>query len=347
MKLQARQIAAFLRSPDPAVRAVLVYGPDSGLVRERAALLAAHVVDDPADPFRVAELSAAQLKADPARLADEAAAIALTGGRRVIRVREDGETIPPEPFAGWLDGGPGDGYVVVEAGDLAARSPLRKLFEGARDAAALPCYADEAESLDRLIESVLKAAGLRADRDALAYLSGHLGSDRAITRSELDKLVLYKGDDRGTITLEDVEAVVGDSASIDVETAVFAAAEGDHGALDRALVRLYQEGLNPVGALRIAQAHFQRLHLAAGAMEQGASAGDAVGALRPPVFFKAKPRLTRQLGLWSRPRIARALEVLMEAEADTKRTGMPGEAICARALFTLANAAKAARERRR
>ncbi|MDH5558353.1 MAG: DNA polymerase III subunit delta, partial [Alphaproteobacteria bacterium] len=80
MKLQANQVDAFIRQPNPAVRAILVFGPDDGLARERAAALLKGAIDDPDDPFLVAHLTGAVIAADPARLLDEAAAIPLTGG---------------------------------------------------------------------------------------------------------------------------------------------------------------------------------------------------------------------------------------------------------------------------
>jgi len=338
MKIAPRAIAAFLRAPDAKIRAILVYGPDSGLVRERAAILAKTVVDDLDDPFRVANVAPAELRADPARLADEAAAIAMTGGRRVVRVRGGDETPPHQPIADWLAHGSGDALIIVEAGELAPRAPLRKLFEVAADAAALPCYGDDERSLEPVVRETLAAHDLRPSPEAMAFLVDNLGGDRMVSRLELEKLALYKTGE-GTVELDDARACVGDSAAVEIDTAVLAAAEGDHGALDRALGRLFDEGTTPVGALRAGQRYFQRLHLAAGLVERGKSEEQAVGALRPPVFFRVKPRMVSQLRAWRRPRIARALEVLVDAEASCKRTGVPAAAVAARAFFTIANAA--------
>ena len=94
MKLNAGQIDAFIRKPNPAMCAILVYGPDNGLARERAALLVRGAVADPADPFLVADLTGENIAADPARLMDEAAAIPLTGGRRIVRVRDASPSAP-------------------------------------------------------------------------------------------------------------------------------------------------------------------------------------------------------------------------------------------------------------
>src|SRR5712692_7363522 len=115
MKLAGGRVEAFLRRPDPDIRAVLLYGPDAGLVRERAETVARTICPDLRDPFRVADLAAATLVSDPARLADEAAQISLMGGRRVVRVREAGDGLAPL-FARFLsDSGGSDTLVVAEA----------------------------------------------------------------------------------------------------------------------------------------------------------------------------------------------------------------------------------------
>ncbi|MBY0431647.1 MAG: DNA polymerase III subunit delta, partial [Rhodospirillales bacterium] len=117
MKLSGSRIDSFVRTPDPKVRAILVYGPDGGLVRERIERLARGVVADLTDPFRVADLSAKSILDDPARLADEAASLSLTGGRRVVRIRDAGDSLT-NLFTSFLDHSSGDSLVLAEAGEL-------------------------------------------------------------------------------------------------------------------------------------------------------------------------------------------------------------------------------------
>jgi DNA polymerase-3 subunit delta len=226
VKFSGRKIQQFLDSPAPDVRAVLLYGPDAGLVRERADGLVSGVAGDVGDPFRVAELSPDEIAKEPARLFDEAAAIAMTGGRRALRLRDPGDGLS-DVFSRFLEDPPGDGLVVLEAGDLPPRSKLRKLFEAANRAAALPCYRDEGRDLEALVQDMAQKAGYRMTREARAYLVVNLGGDRALTRREMEKLLLYMGpggaqdaaaggagQDRGDreITLAHVQACVGDSA---------------------------------------------------------------------------------------------------------------------------------------
>src|SRR6516164_10014844 len=206
MKLAPSRIAAFLQRPDPETRAVLLYGPDAGLVRERAETIARSVCPDLKDPFRVADLGAAVLTADPARLEDEAAQLCLTGGRRVVRVRGVSEALA-KLFADFLKSSPGDAFVVVEAGELPARGALRRVFEDAPHGTAIGCYPDTPLDLAALIRETLAAHRVTASRDAGQFLVEHLGGDRLLTRSELEKLALYAGDD-GRVELEDAQQSV-------------------------------------------------------------------------------------------------------------------------------------------
>ena len=342
MKIAPAQADRFVGNPGPDCVAVLVYGPDSGLVRERARKLASTVVEDLADPFRVTEIAAPALREDPAKLADEACAMSLMGGRRVVRLRDAGDAAAAALEDVLSTASSADVLVVAEAGDLNPRSKLRKLFEGAENGAAVACYMDDERSLSEVIRETLGQSGLAVSPDAMAFLADHLGSDRMLSRMELEKLATYAlGGNQ--VTLEDAEAVVGDGAAIALEDISFSTADGNVAALDRALGLAFDEGTNAVAVVRAAQRHFQRLHRAAGAVAGGATPDQAVKALRPPVFFKRARAFRSQLQNWSAPRLSGALTALTEAEIACKTTGIPAEAACRRALLALAR--QAARSR--
>jgi DNA polymerase III subunit delta len=343
MKLTAQRIEGFLRKPDPTVIAVLLYGPDRGLVRERADRLVATVVGDVTDPFRVADVAAESLKDDPARLRDEAAALPFSGGRRVVRIRE-GKDVLMDAVRNLLELGGGGGLVVVEAGDLGPRSPLRQIFESESKAATLPCYADEGDALRRVIEADLTAHGLTIAPEAMDYLTSHLGADRRVTRSELEKLAVYK--EGGQIEVDDVLAVVGDAAATSLDTIAYSACGGNIGLLDRALTTAFAEGLSPISLLRAVARHLQRLLEARAALAAGGSADQAMAALRPAVFYRQRASFRAQMDLWDVTLIGEGLLVLTYAELDCKRTGAPQKLLCQRALFRLAELARAPRGKR-
>jgi DNA polymerase-3 subunit delta len=343
VKIAAGRIDAFVRGPDAKARAILLYGPDSGAVRERAKALVAGAAENITDPFRVTELTGANLREDPARLADEAGALSLIGGRRAVWVREATDGLA-ELFESLLENFPGDALVVVEAGELTARSALRVLFEGADNAAALPCYIDEGDTLERVIRDTLKARGLSVADDALIYLTTNVVGDRMLVHSEIDKLALYCTGET-EITLDAARESVGDSGEMDLEEVAYAAGGGDQQALARALARVAAEGTSPITVLRAVARHFQRLHLASSMIAGGAPADRAMKALRPPVFFKREGAFRAQLARWTPATLADALDALTAAEADCKRTGIPAETLGERALIALT--ARGARVRTR
>jgi DNA polymerase-3 subunit delta len=338
VKIAPSRLAGFLQRPDPEIRAVLFYGPDAGLVRERADGLARTVCADLSDPFRVATLNGAVLAADPARLADEAAQLSLAGGRRVVRVR-GGADVQGRLFAGFLAELPGEALVVVEAGELPGSSSLRRTFEVSPRAAAVGCYPDGPRDRAMVIRDSLAAHRVTASRDATQYLVDHLGDDRLVTRSELDKLALYAGDG-GRVELEDAVRSVGDSAALELDDAVMAAAEGDTARLERVLGRVFQEGESPVTVVRATLRHLQRLHGLAARIAGGGSAEEVMRAARPPIFFKHQDSIRRQLALWREAGLRTALGRLAEAEIRIKTTGFPAETLCREALATVAQAAK-------
>ncbi|MGB0681334.1 MAG: DNA polymerase III subunit delta [Magnetovibrionaceae bacterium] len=328
---------------------VLVYGPDQGLVKERGDHLGRTVLDDLSDPFRVADLKPEDLKKDPARLDDEARAMSFGGGRRLIRVRgaTDGTG---EAVKNLLAGDGFDALVVIEAGDLPARSALRKLVEGNDRAAALPCYVDGGRDLETVIRETLQAEGLTVSREALGYLLENLGSDRLVSRGELIKLALYKGGGAAPekeISLADAQAVIGDNGLTTLDDLCHAIGLGDLAKLDHSLERAFNEGQAPVAILRATQRHFQRLFQVSQAMGRGQNAEQAVGGLRPPVFFKWKSAFQAQANRWSEAGLKRALSILTEAEIDAKTTGLPDQALCARALMRIGMAARQAAAQRR
>ena len=342
MKIEPRQADAFLKKPDPKVRAVVIYGNDDGLIAERAAQLARTVCDDLKDPFRVVDIAGEVLKGDPARLADEFSALSLIGGRRVIRVRPAGEE-SVAALENLVAAGAGDALIVVEGGNLTPRSGLRTLAETEPCLAALPCYADSEEDLERLVEDAARARGFTVEEDALAWIVERLGGDRGQTRSEIDKLMLYKaGDESRAITLADAAAVLGDTSAMDIDDVVGATFDGDLVTLDRALDRVFAEGGNPVQLVRALQRHADQLHVVSGHLAKGGNLESAMFKARGlPRGGPVRRRFEGHIRRWPLSRLGLALSRILDAEIECKSTGLPDQAIARRLCLSLARAVAA------
>jgi len=337
VKIANNRADGFVNRPDAQVRVVLVYGPDEGLVRERVVKLCRTVVADLDDPFRVADFDAAGLKEDPARLLDEACAIPMTGGRRVVRLRgvDEGSV---KAVTALLQTPTASALVVLQAGDLSSRSDLRKLLEEADEGAAIACYLDDPEAVEGVVRAFLKAEGLAIERDALEVLIGLLGGDRQQSRSEIEKLALYKA--TGTVTVSDVEACIGDVSALSLDALVYAVAEGDSGEAQRLADRLLAEGEAPIRVLRVIAGHFLRLHRVVALVADGRKADQVVAGFKPPLFFKVRDRFLGHVRQWPLDRLGQAVEALLQAEIDCKSTGSPAPEIMGRVIIQVSRAAR-------
>jgi DNA polymerase III subunit delta len=322
----------------PTAPFFLVYGPDAGLVSERGTRLAS-AFSSPDDPFSLLRLDAAAIASDPNRLADEAYAVSLFGGRRAILIRDGGSRPAVATALKVIFGAPPtDTTIVVEAGDLQKSNPLRTLFERAKDAYAIPCYADEGAALLRLVDEEMRSAGLGLTPDARHLLVGLLGGDRLQSRGELEKLRFYAAD-AGTVTVDHVYAVISNAASIGMDDVVDAAATGDVPALADRLRRAYADGITPDALVGATLRHFQMLDRTRAVVEAGATPVEAVDGMRPPVFFKRRDKVLKALQVWSGARLVKALRVLSEAARDVRLADSLKAEVLGEALFTLARAA--------
>ncbi len=343
MKVAPREIERFLAKPPAELRACLIYGADGGQVRERSNALAKTAAPDLNDPFTVVTLDAQTLASDPARLADEAAAIPFGGGRRVVRLRGlagDHARLIDDVIRNPV----GDALIVAEAGDIRRTTALVKLFEDAATAAAIPCYGDEGRGLAALVDEAMAAAKVRLTPDARAYVLARLGADRSATRMELEKLALY-ADAGSTLDIEDAEAAIGDAGQSGIDDLVYAAAGGDITATHRTLDRLLGAGAAPIAIQRALTNHLARLRAV---VARGETAGlePALASIRPPIFFKRKAAFENQARTWSRARLSLAIDRLIEAEIELKRTGSADHLAIWRACFDVARAAAAGRRQR-
>lgn len=339
MIVKSNEADRFVERPPKHIVAALIFGPDQGLVRERAETLAKTVVPDLNDPFRVADLTEQTLNSDGARLSDEAAAISMLGGRRVVRVRNAGNGLA-KLFEGFLDAPSGDALIVVEAGDLAKSAALRKVFEGADNAAAIACYADNAQNLSDVVRRTLKAEGYSISDDALEDTVSRLGSDRGVTRRELEKLALY-AHGQSRVELVDVRAVIGDEVEARTEEACDAAGEGDLKRLDRALERLWADDVSAAALIRNGLSHFQRVLQVKLAHEKGEAVESAMKRGWPTIHFTRTASFKAQVQRWSEEKLLDACDLLLETEEQTRTTGIPPEAVTGRCFFTIAAMARA------
>jgi DNA polymerase-3 subunit delta len=336
--LRGREIDAYLARPDAGRPIILLYGPDAGLVRERANALLASAVDDPNDPFSLVKLDGDELAAEPSRLVDEAMTVPLFGGRRAIRVRAGTRSFASgvETLA---DMQLKDCRIVIEAGELRPESPLRKACERAKTAVAIGCYPDTERDLAKLIDDELRLANLRIAADARATLTDLLGGDRQASRNELRKLTLY-AHGQGEVTLEHVKAVVSDASDLTLDPIVDGAFAGKPDLVETEFAKAMVAGTYPGLIVSAALRHASWLHKLALAVGEGTPASAVIDGGFPRLHFSRKPAAEAALRSFSPARLLAIVDQLGTAALDTRKQPSLAAAIAQRALLSIAVNAK-------
>lgn len=345
-QLKAHEVDAWLARPQSDTPVVLIYGPDRGLVSERARRFAEKSGIPLDDPFSVVRLDASELDKQAGRLFDEANTIPMFSGRRLLWVRNAlGQKALADDVKALCAAPPPDVAILIEAGDLKKGTGLRAVVETAKLALALPCYADDSRSVDAVIDDELRKAGLSIEPEARALLRRNLGGDRMATRAELAKLILYALG-QTSISIEDIRALTGDVSAISVDEAVDAVLEGNLQAFDAAYARLALAASQTYAVLSALQRQLQALQIMRTAMEKnGATAATAVASARPPVFFNRKRLVEQALDRWPNAQLARILARLHETILETRRRPDLAVALTHRTLVEIALDAKRASRR--
>jgi DNA polymerase III subunit delta len=336
--IKASDVDRFIARPDPSKPIVLVFGPDAGLVRERVDALVRASVEDPNDPFAFVRIEGEELSANPSRLVEEAHTVPLFGGRRAVLVKAGSrniagavETVVAAPSE--------ECRVIIEAGDLKKSSPLRTLCEKAKVAAALPCYADGARDLERLIDEEMRAAEISIASDARAALLALLGGDRLASRGEIRKLALYARG-RDTIQLSDVMEVVADASALALDGVIDSAFAGKTADVESDFAKARAGGSSPAAIISAAIRQVTNLHKMQLTVDEGESIESAMKRGAPPVHFSRHDAVAKALRTWSPPRLLRAMQQLAEASLDARRNAPLAETIAQRTLLSIAVSAR-------
>ena len=342
MEIKPAGANGFIAKPPSDIRVFLLFGPDEGLVRERADALERQAVPDPNDPFRLADLDGAAVNSDAALLYDEATALAFGGGQRAVRVRRLTGRIA-EAVIDMIRNPVGDARIILEAPGANKGSAIVAAAIGSAAAAAVPCYHDESRTLRVLVTEAMTEAGLQPGPGVVDFVTDRAGGDRALTRREIEKLALFVGAGSGQaqkpVDLAQAQAVIGDTALLTLDSLVDAVFEGRMEDIERMLQRVRQEGIASGSILRAMASHAARLMRFRGLVQGGLDPATAARRVKPPVHFSRRRNVERQARMSSKT-LSAIMCRLAEGERLTRRSEVPDEGVCDRALTGVAAAVR-------
>lgn len=330
MKASKAQIERALRSPSPETRFFLLHGPDEAGSRALMKMLG------PAGAERV-ELSGQELKGDPARLADEAAAISLFGDARVVIVEPAGDEIVPAAEA--LIEAPAAGNpVAIVAGALKPASKLLKLALASPAAMVFASYVDARDG-PRLVMELAREQGLDVRPDLARRIAEAAAGNRAVIAQELAKFALFLDaapERPKPLDAETVDAIGAASDEGDLSRLVDCVLGGDAKGLEAELARLHSVGVDGISLVR--PALLRRLALLArlrAEVDLGSRVGDVMASSGKSLFWKDKEIVAAQLARWRSDLLAKSMSRIMDVQRLVMSPGGPGTMVVDEELFAI------------
>ncbi len=333
MKLNANIIDTWLRNAPKSLQFFLIYGPELGQIKLIADKLVKHFGSQETD-LNISNISFSKIKDDLSLLTDEIASTSLFGGRKII-VLDDAPTTLPKGMLELLKSPRGNAIVIFLSEELKPTSSLRKNFETLDNCISIACYKDDSTTMQKYIREYLTQKNIEFSTDIPSLLAESLPANRMMVNSEIEKLITYKEGDESPINSEDVVNVITEASEISLDELCNAIALKDAKLTQKCIEQLIQEDKNFVFVIRVLLKYFMRLFEVKASIEQGASVVDAVGKLRPPVFFKQKDNLIKNCRLVSNDRIKLVLNTLLRLELQCKNTFVSPELLTFNSLTHL------------
>ncbi|MGQ0661034.1 DNA polymerase III subunit delta [Sphingosinicella sp.] len=323
------------------LRLFLFYGPDESASRNFVPVVAAALGGE----VERVDLTGAELKGDPAGLADEAASLSMFGGARLIVVDRAGDE-SAVAAANVLALETATNPVILLAGELKKSAALLKLVESSDRAIGIASYPVDERNAESLVGEQALALGLRPGPGVAARIAVASAGNRGIIVRELEKYAVFLDaapDTPKPLDHETVDAIGADVGEGDLSRLLAAVAGGDSDQAETELARLRAEGKDGVQLIRAALRRMTMLARLRAEVERGRSVGAVMASSGKSIFYKEQGAIQAELGRWRAENLAKAIARLIEAERQIMMAGGPGPVAAEAELLAIAR--QAARRR--
>lgn len=341
MNFKPAQLESFCRSPNPAVKCIILFGNNEGTIAIWQKKCAEAVCGNIQDAFQCCVLEMEKISKDGQEVYAEFCAQSLMGGRRVVIVK-NGDNNLAAVVKNLIPETTSENLLIISSSSLNTKSSLITWAKEREDVIIVGCYEDREENIAESVSAMLRERGLSAGPETLQVLCSRLSPDRKVNQGEIDKLAMYLGE-RKTVDIADVKAAVSDVAGANFEDLCYYVAGGDTLKATQMFTRLLKEGEEPASIIRQLSYHFSKLLGCVAIIEQGKSTDEAVKSLRPPLMFYRRSAFESQLRFWSKELLLRVLGMLYDCERDCKTTNLPAEQCAGYCILRISGAVRKAR----
>ena len=335
MKAKSFQIKALTSQLQQGFDAIVLYGTDEGEIDFALTQLKQEIGIDNKDS-NVSTLTKEALKKTPFLATDEANTASLIAERRFLFVPEDA-SFQSSALVHFLENKQTDALLIIQAGNLTKSNALRIEAEKNPRVLAVACYQPTLQDIQRNISNFLLTHHKKIKPAVLMELCQKIPFNQQIIEKELDKLLLYLGED-SEVTSEAIQECLTDGAQASLERLCIDLADGKTDEVQRAISLFLSSTEQETTLFRTVRDYFELLLVIIS--DTSETVGMVVKKHLKPAQFRLEEPLIRQASHWKKQNILSVLEKLSQLEQRTRTTGLPTETVIGQAFLSLAQFAK-------
>jgi DNA polymerase-3 subunit delta len=310
-------------------QAILIYGPNEGLVREKIKIIISKFENK-----EIISINGRDMDSDPFLLDQSLNTYSMFESNKVVLVEnikdkhlKDLDNIDYEKITNTI--------LIVKESNLLKSSKLRKFFDSHKYFFSLACYEDDLKLMIKIIDSFARQNSIIFKRDVKEYLSQTLSVDRMISVQELEKIKLYYYNTNKDPELNEIKALLNDASSNTLQKINESVMNGKISKSSKIINKLIAEGTSPVSILRGLMNYINRIKAANIEIRKGKDFDDAVKILKPPLFWKDKDSFRTHCKYWPLFKLEKAINNLVEAEISCKADSKLSDLICERIVIQI------------
>ena len=333
MKIPVKDIEQFIANTPKNIKAILLYGPDNGLIKIRVAMLSkSHNI--------AGKFTYDQIKSHPFLLLDSLNSINLFNSNltqeKVVLVECHGTGLV-DPVLNLIKTSNYQGLIVFYAGELGPDSSLRRFFDTTPNVASIPCYIDDQASIIKVIQQIFKQRQITCEAGLISLLLHYIPmGDRSLIINEIEKILLFLNDKK-QITTSDIKDYLEVQGEVSFDKLSYQLSLRQVDETELLLNNLQNEGHNLVSIVRMVARHFTRLLQTRLLIDQGKTEQQALDALVPALFFKQINDFSKSIKLWNKVQLIEILQQLTEVELAAKKASLSAELTLKKLIMEIKN----------
>ena len=255
MKIPNYKIDSFCSKFNSGAPAILIYGQDYGLKDERARSIINNYLNN---SNNIIDFDVKSVISNPEILNIELNTISLLSDKKIVRISDANDKLCSIIENNLLENN-NECLLILLCDSLTPRSKLRNYFEKHKNAIILPCYSDDNKNVLNIIDEMFDKENIKIDDNAKKLLASYLGIDRLVTKTEIEKAILYAGVEK-KLSIADISSFLSDQTSINIDMLYDFVLLGDLKKAYKILIKLQNEGVPAIQILRSFIRQLQNLY---------------------------------------------------------------------------------------